>query len=310
MKTTFFRTILDLAEQKEAINLVVGDVGFGAIEPFAERFPKRFLNVGIAEQNMIGIAAGMALSGKIVFVYSIANFPTLRCFEQIRNDICYHKLNVKIVTVGGGLAYGPLGASHHATEDIAIMRTLPEMLVVAPGDTLETEMATRLITNYPGPCYLRLGRAGEPQIHQTGLAFNLGKAIKVRNGDHLTLISTGGLLETSLKAAELMALDGIQVRVLSMHTIKPLDIEAVQAAASETNAIVTVEEHSIIGGLGSAVAEVLAEYSGKSISFKRLGLPSSFSTQVGDQQYLRAIYGLTPEGIVKSLRSVLDLVIK
>src|SRR5712691_10038528 len=165
MRPAFFRALPELAAADERVNLVVGDLGFGVVEPFVERFPARFFNAGVAEQNMTGIAAGLALSGKTVFTYSIANFPTLRCLEQIRNDVCYHNANVKVVAVGGGFAYGALGMTHHATEDLAIMRALPGMVVVAPGDPLETELATRAIVSHSGPCYLRLGRAGEPKVH-------------------------------------------------------------------------------------------------------------------------------------------------
>ncbi|PYM76947.1 MAG: transketolase, partial [Candidatus Rokuibacteriota bacterium] len=182
MRAAFFKTLLDLAERDERIHLVVGDLGFGVVEPFARRFPDRFLNAGVAEQNMTGVAAGLALCGKVVFTYSIGNFSTIRCLEQIRNDICYHRADVKIVSVGGGFAYGPLGMTHHALEDLAIMRVLPGMTVVAPGDPFEVEQATRAIVGQPGPCYLRLGRAGEPRIHRPGVVFELGRAIRVREG--------------------------------------------------------------------------------------------------------------------------------
>ncbi len=308
MRTAFFRTLLDLAEQDERINLIVSDLGFGVVEPFAERFPKRFLNVGVSEQNMTGVATGMALSGKVVFTYSIANFPTLRCVEHIRNDVCYHNANVKIVAVGGGFSYGSLGMTHHATEDMAIMRALPEMVVVAPADPIETAQATRAVVSHPGPCYLRLGRAGEPNLHQQGVEFRLGKAIPVRSGSDLTLISTGGLLETALQVAERLDYDGVQARVLSMHTVKPLDTEAVLAAARETRAIVTLEEHSVIGALGGAVAEVLAESFELRVPFMRVGLPSAFSSCVGSQEYLREVYGLSEEGILRSIKPILDYV--
>lgn len=310
MRTAFFRTLMELAERDLRINLVVGDLGFGVVEPFEQRFPKQFLNAGVAEQNMTGIAAGMALSGKIVFTYSIANFPTLRCLEQIRNDVCYHHANVKVVAVGGGFAYGALGMTHHATEDLAIMRALPEMVVVAPADPLEAEQATRAIAAHPGPCYLRLGRAGEATVHRSPIAFELGKAICAREGDDMTFITCGAVLETTLHVAERLAGDGIQTRVLSMHTLKPLDTEAVMAAARQTKAIVTMEEHSIIGGLGSAVAEVLAELDGRQTLFKRIGLPSTFASQVGSQDYLRSIYGLSVDGILKSLKPILDRITK
>ncbi len=310
MKTAFFRTLLELAAEDDRIWLVVGDIGFGAVEAFAKKFPDRFLNVGVAEQNMIGISAGMALSGKIVFVYSISNFPTLRCLEQIRNDVCYHNANVNIVSVGGGFLYGALGSSHHVTEDIAIMRALPNMTVVAPGDPVETEQATRAISRQQGPCYLRLGRAGDPVIHKQGIDFRLGKAILVRAGSDITLISTGGFLALAMQTAEALGVYGFQAGVISMPTVKPLDHDAILNAARKTPAIVTLEEHSVLGGLGGAVAEVLAESSENKVLFKRLGLPSVFSSQVGDQQYLRAAYGLSKESILESVISLLGLVPK
>jgi transketolase len=307
MRTAFFNTLCDLASQQENITLVVGDLGFGVVEPFAKRFPSQYLNAGVAEQNMTGIAAGLALSGKTVFTYSIANFPTIRCLEQIRNDVCYHRANVKIVAVGGGFVYGALGMTHHATEDLAIFRALPEILVVAPGDPQETELATRAIASYPGPCYLRLGRAGEPRVHLHAVDFQLGKAIMVSDGKDLTIISTGGMLTTAVRTAELLRMHEISARVLSMHTLKPLDHEAILAAARETHAIVTLEEHSVTGGLGSAVAEVLAEMSERHVCLKRIGLPPTFSSHVGSQEYLRAMHGLDPQRILREIKPILDL---
>ncbi|HEV2177598.1 MAG TPA: transketolase C-terminal domain-containing protein [Terriglobia bacterium] len=304
MRPAFIRTLVELADSDPRINLVVGDLGFGVVEPFAAKFPSRFVNAGVAEQNMTTLAAGMALCGKVVFTYSIANFPTLRCLEQIRNDVCYHRAAVKIVSVGGGLGYGALGVSHHATEDLAVLRALPNLTVVAPGDPLEAELATRAIVDAPGPCYLRLGKSGEPRVHpaRAALDFRLGKALTVLDGHDLTLIATGTMLATAVQVAERLAGDGIQARVLSMHTVKPLDTEAVLAAARETAAVVTLEEHSIIGGLGSAVAEVLAESDGARVPFKRLGVPPSFTSLVGSQEYLKAAYGLSIEGVLNSLR--------
>jgi len=307
MRTAFIETLFALAQQDQRIVLMVGDLGFGVVTPFMEHLPGQFVNAGVSEQNMTGMAAGMALSGKIVFTYSIANFPTLRCLEQIRNDVCYHKANVKIVPVGGGMAYGALGISHHATEDIAIMRVLPHMLVVAPGDPTEARLATRALIDYNGPAYLRLGRAGEPRVYDAEPAFQLGKAITVRQGSDLTLIGTGGLLYDTVKAAEALAEEGIQARVLSMHTVKPLDTAAVLCAAEETGVIFTIEEHSIIGGLGGAVAEVLMEAERRPRHFKRIGLHDTFASLVGDQEYLRAQYGLDTAGILHTVRSVLAL---
>lgn len=310
MRTAFIETLFELAKHDDRIVLIVGDLGFTVVTPFMEQLPGQFLNAGVAEQNMTTMAAGMALCGKIAFTYSIANFPTLRCLEQIRNDVCYHHANVKVVSVGGGFAYGSMGVTHHATEDLAVMRALPEMVVVAPGDPAEARAATRAITAHPGPCFLRLGKAGEPNVHQTEIDFVLGKAIRLREGRDATLISTGGLLQTTVRAAQRLTDEGIESRVLSMHTLKPLDTEAVLAAARETRAIITIEEHSIIGGLGSAVAEVLAEAEQAKVAFKRIGLPSGFSPHVGSQEYLQERHGLTAEAISKCVAGVLQPVAK
>jgi transketolase len=309
MRGAFFQTLMELAEYDNRIYLLVGDLGFGVVEPFMRKFPNRFVNVGVAEQNLTGLATGIALTGRVVFTYSIANFPVLRCLEQIRNDACYHRANVKIVSVGGGYSYGALGMTHHATEDLAVLRALPEMTVVAPGDPVEVREATRAMVAHEGPCYLRLGRAGEPTIHKSPIDFQLGKAIQVCDGDALTLISTGALLETSLNVAKRLASKGIQVRVLSMHTVKPLDEAAVRSAARETRAIVTLEEHSVIGGLGGAVAECLAEDDDVKLPFRRIGIPSSFSPQFGSQEYLRAQAGLSEERIMESLEPLLQSVL-
>ncbi len=305
MRTAFIRALTELARQDRRITLVTGDMGFGVVEKFAEAYPDQFLNVGVAEQNMTGVAVGMALTGRIVFTYSIGNFPTLRCLEQIRNDVCYHEANVNVVTVGGGFAYGGLGISHHATEDLAVMRALPNMVVVAPGDPVETDAATRAVALGRGPSYLRLGRAGERAVHIPPLRFELGKAIVVREGGDLTLISTGGMLERAVRVAEQLEADGTRVRVLSMHTVKPLDTEAVVRAAQDTAVVVTLEEHSAIGGLGSAVAEVLAESQIPRVRFRRLALRSAFASTVGSQDYLRDAYGLSEKAILAELRGVL-----
>jgi transketolase len=299
-------TLFEMAGRDPRVCLVVGDLGYSVIEQFARTYPDQFVNSGVAEQDMIGIATGMALSGKIVFTYSIANFATLRCLEQIRNDVCYHRANVKVVAVGGGLAYGNLGISHHATEDLAILRALPEMTVVAPGDPVEADLATRAVIEHEGPVYLRLGKAGEPVVHTARPSFTLGKAIRMRQGRDLTLISTGGMLATAVKAAEALAERGVEAGVLSMHTVAPLDEDAVRSTATQSRAIVTLEEHSIIGGLGGAVAEVLAEMP-RHAPLLRIGLSPGFNPKVGDQQYLKQQQGLDLDGVLKQLEMVLDL---
>jgi transketolase len=308
VRTAFFQTLMDLADHDDRIYLLVGDLGFGVVEPFQRRFSKRFLNVGVAEQNLTGLAAGIALTGKIVFTYSIANFPILRCLEHIRNDVCYHRANVKIVSIGGGYSYGALGMTHHATEDLAILRALPEMTVVAPGDPSEVREAIRAIAAHQGPCYLRLGRAGEAVIHTSPIDFQLGKAIKVRDGNAITVISTGALLGTAVDVADTLASKGLYARVLSMHTVKPLDHEAILAAARETHAVVTLEEHSVIGGLGGAVAECLSESCEPKVLFKRLGISSTFSSHIGSQEFLRAQCGLSVDGVLSALEPLLDTV--
>lgn len=299
MRTAFIEALTELAADDPRITLVVGDLGFGVVGDFAKRFPRQYLNVGVAEQNMTGVAAGMAMAGRIVFTYSIANFPTLRCLEQIRSDICYHDTNVVVVAVGGGLAYGALGMSHHATEDIAVLRALPQMTVIAPGDPVEAKAAVEAAAAGIGPVYLRLGRAGEPLVHHKPINWRLGEALTVRSGDDVTLISTGAMLRTAIQAADTLAAEGISVGVLSMHTIKPLDTKAILTAARHTRRIVTLEEHSLSGGLGSAVAEVLCEADVRNVRFQRIGLPSEFSKHIGSQEYLQGIYGLDVESVTR-----------
>ena len=311
MRTAWIKTLTKLAAKNRDIFLIVGDLGFAVIEEFRAKFPNQFLNAGVAEQNMTGIAAGLALSGKTVCTYSIANFTTLRSLEQIRNDICYHNANVKIVSVGGGFDYYSLGPTHHATEVLAIMRTLPNMTVLAPGDPVEAKLATRAIIKHKGPCYLRLGKA--PIIHQKKPKFKIGQAITVINGNDLTLMATGGMLADAIKTADFLKQQKINARILSMHTIKPIDAQAIIKAAQETKAIFTIEDHQITGGLGSAVAEVLALNQSKAsglglsksqnpaIIFKRFGIPDIFVKDIGSQEYIKKKLGLTAHQIAKKI---------
>lgn len=305
MRTAFIKTLEELALNNKNIFLIVGDLGFGVTNDFSNSFPKQFLNSGIAEQNMTGLAAGLAMSGKIVVTYSIANFPTIRPFEQIRNDICYHEANVKIVAVGGGFCYGALGPTHFATEDLAVMRALPNIVILAPGDPWEAKAATEAMIKYKGPVYLRLGRAGEPNVHNGPIKFEIGKGILINEGTDVTVIAIGGMVYNSLKASEDLERQGISVRLISMSCLKPLDVEIILSAAKETKAIVTVEEHSIIGGLGSAVSEVLVENQ-FSIPFKRLGIPSEFPDRVGDQDWFLSKYNLDKTGIYNSVLELMN----
>jgi len=289
------------AARDPRIMLITGDLGFGVLDEYVRTFPAQFLNAGVAEQNMTGLATGMALDGRVVFTYSIANFPTLRCLEQIRNDACYHDADVKVVAVGGGFSYGPLGFSHHATEDLAILRALPNMTVVAPGDDWEAKEATRAIAERPGTCYLRLDRSSGPGTPRPDERFTIGKARVVLEGSDLTLVSTGGILSTVLRAAARLADVGVSCRVLSLHTLKPFDGEAILAAARDTGGIVTVEEHGIDGGLGSAVAETCFDAGVLPRVSARIAHRAGFSSIVGSQEYLRGIYGLDETAIFNAV---------
>jgi transketolase len=298
LRTAFIEELVRLAAEDESIWLICGDLGYSVLEPFVDRFPARYLNAGVAEQNMTGIAAGLALMGRIVFTYSIANFPSLRCLEQIRNDVCYHNLNVKIVAVGGGLAYGSHGYTHHAVEDLAIMSALPNMTVTAPADPAETRAITRMIAALPGPAYLRLGKAGEPALHSSDPEVSYGKAILMRQGHELTLISVGGMLANTLAAADKLNHAGYSVRVLSMPFVTPLDEDAIRDAIADTSVILTIEEHGP-GGLGSTVGECIAR-SGRAVTFVPLRLGRSPIKVAGTQEQLRAAHGLSSDAIARS----------
>jgi transketolase len=304
VRTTFIKTLIDVAAENDRLWLVAGDLGYSVLEAFSEKYPKRYLNAGVAEQNMTGIAAGLALSGKTAFTYSIANFPVFRCLEQVRNDICYHNLNVKIVAVGGGLAYGSAGYSHHAVEDLAVMRALPNMVVFAPADPVEADLVTRAAVAHDGPCYIRLGKAGEPVLHSTVPAFAIGRGIVVRGDGDAALISTGGMLGTVLKAADALQAKGIATRVISMPTVQPIDRRLIQELGGAVRAIMTVEEHGL-GGLGSAVAEVLAECAERP-RFRAVRLEGAPASLAGSQDVLRAEKGLSAPVIAEGLERLLS----
>lgn len=306
MRNTFVSTLCELAERDDRIWLLCGDLGYSVLEKFAARFPDRYVNVGVAEQNMTGVAAGLAMAGKVVFTYSIANFPIMRCLEQVRNDICYHRLNVKIVAVGCGLPYGTHGYTHHGVEDVAVMRALPNMTVVAPGDPIEARLATHTLVEREGPGYLRLGKGGEATVHADEPVFQIGRAIPVREGGDVTLIAAGAILAETIRAAELLAERGISAGVISMPSIAPLDVTTVLEAAARTRWIVTVEEHSVTGGLGSAVAEVLAEAPATGARLLRCGVTAG-PYSVGGQAYLRGLNQLDAAGIAQRVASVVDM---
>ena len=301
MRDTFVRTLVQLAKEDKNIELVTGDLGFGVLKPFWEQCPDQFTNAGIAEQNMTGVAAGMALTGKNVFTYSIGNFPTLRCIEQIRNDCAYHNANVKVVCIGGGFVYGSLGMSHQATEDLAILRALPDVVVLAPADLVEAEECTKALAKYDGTAYLRLGRGGEKRIHDKIENFQIGKAIKVKDGQKVAIFSTGAIFEEVTACDEMLHEYGITPAIYTFPTVKPIDKDTIEKVAKEVDLIVTCEEHNIIGGFGSAVAEVMAEMNEKKAVLMRIGLNDVYSIRVGNQKYLRAQYGIDAKSIAEKI---------
>lgn len=301
MRDTFVRTLVNLAKADKNIELVTGDLGFGVLKPFWEQCPDQFTNAGIAEQNMTSMAAGMALEGKTVFTYSIGNFPTLRCLEQIRNDCAYHNANVKVVCIGGGFVYGSLGMSHQATEDLAILRALPDVVVMAPADLVEAEECTKALAKYKGTAYLRLGRGGEKRIHEKLDNFEIGKAIKVHDGEKIAIFSTGAIFEEVTAAYDELKTQGYNPAVYTFPTVKPIDRETIEKVSCEFDLVVTVEEHNIVGGFGSAVAEVMAEMSDKKARLLRIGLNDEYSIRVGNQKYLRTQYGMDSKSIVEKV---------
>ena len=306
MRDKFIYEFIEIAKVDKNVILITSDLGFGVLDNFVEEFPAQFINAGVAEQDMTGISTGMALEGKTVFTYSICNFPTLRCLEQIRNNACYHQANVKIVAISGGFCYGSLSISHHATEDLSIMRALPNITVVAPGDIVEAAAATRAVYNTSGTCYLRLGRGGGKRVHEGDINFKIGKAIQLFDGDDIALISTGGILCNAFKARKVLNEVGLSVGLYSLHTLKPFDREIVEDIAKSVKLIVTIEEHTVIGGLGGAVSEILAQMPQPRARLQMVGLPGCFSSIVGDQEYLRKVYGMSVEGIVEKVREAFN----
>lgn len=270
---------------------------------FAKAFPQRFFNVGIAEQNLMGIGAGLAAGGKIPFVSTFAMFAAGRAFEQIRNSICYPKLNVKIAATHAGLTVGEDGASHQSIEDISLMRSVPNMTVIVPADAEETRKAVAFAAEYDGPVYIRLGRMSVPDLFTSDYQFEYGKAVQIVNGSDVTIIATGIMVGSAKQAAEQLREAGISARVLNIHTIKPIDQAAIIKAAADTGAIVTCEEHSIIGGLGSAVAEVLVENA--PVPMERIGVRDTFG-ESGTPNTLLVKYQLTADDIVAAAKKAIS----
>jgi len=298
LRTAFIDTLRELARIDDRIFLLTADMGYSVFETFRDEFPDRFLNTGIAEQNTIGIAAGLASRGKIVFVYSIIPFVTMRCFEQVRLDLAYNFMNVKLVGVGAGLTYGPLGSSHHALEDIAIMRSLPDMTVLCPGDPIETRELIKRSYEYEGPVYIRLGKNGEPKIHPDETRIEIGKSITVLKGNDLALITTSNMLETGKKWVEEWKQDGVNVSLISMPSLKPFDSSTVKNLIDKEIPIITLEEHSVIGGLGSIISQVIAT-TGKPVKFQQIGINDKFSHVIGGHEFQRKKFMLDKKPSLK-----------
>jgi transketolase len=303
MRNAFAQELTSLAAADDRVVLLMGDIGNRLFNEFKSRFPDRFYNCGVAEANMLSVAAGMALSGLRPIVYTIVPFVTTRCLEQIRVDVCYHRAPVVIVGVGGGLSYASLGATHHSCEDIAFLRVLPEMTVVCPGDAHEVRLALRGAVERAGPVYLRIGKKDEPLVHPNEPAFAIGKGLILREGKDVTLLSTGNLLPTAVAVADRLEAEKLSVRLVSMHTVKPLDELLVREVFAAGRLVVTMEEHSVLGGLGGAIAEWLAEHGPFPARLVRIGTPDSFLRETGGQVSARQRLGLDVETVAQRIRT-------
>ena len=305
MRTAFIEELCQLAENDESIWLLTADLGYSVLEKFEARFPSRYLNVGVAEQNMMGVAAGLAMSGKRVVTYSIVNFATLRCLEQIRNDVVYHCANVTIVGVGGGFAYGPQGHTHHGVEDLAIMRSLGMVDVIVPSDAVEACLAIRTALTGVGPVYVRLERAGEPRIHESEPEFARGQVVHHRDGTDLLILATGSLVGEALGAAETLSTEGINAAVWGVPWLAPFDVDAIAEAARRYPLILTAEEAGARGGLASATAEAIAVSEGTQAKLHVAAVPPEGLRAVVSQAAARQALRLDAAGLAARLREAL-----
>ncbi|MDP3789598.1 MAG: transketolase C-terminal domain-containing protein [Candidatus Omnitrophota bacterium] len=305
MRNAYLEALHELAGKDKRILALVADNGAVVYDRYRADYPDRFFNCGISEANMVSVAAGLASCGKIPFAYTIACFITMRAFEQVRNDVCLQKMNVKLVGIGAGFVYSNLGPTHQATKDIALMRVLPGMTVFSPADPLETKKVTAAAAEIKGPVYMRLATGGTPEIYKKDYEFIAGRGVMLRDGTDVAIISTGSILYDVLQAADELKLSGISARVINIHTIKPLDRKIILEAANDTRAIMTVEEHSITGGLGSAVAEVIAEDNRVPVRFKRLGLEGVFPDGYGTYQDIKEINSLSKKDIINAAKNIL-----
>jgi len=307
MRDDFVNVFLNEAKKDSSMILLTADLGFGAFDQIERELPGQYINVGVAEQNMIGVATGLCLEGYRVVAYSIGNFPTMRCLEQIRNDACYHGINLTIVGMGGGFSYGPLGMSHHTTEDVAVMRSLPEMKVFTPGTKKEAEFVSKYLFNSSGVSYLRLDKSYfEDDEILTYSDFKIDKALKYRNGNDYSIFAMGGILEEAILASDELVKDDIFCSVISFPRIKPIDGNAIKREISQTSNILTIEEHNLIGGLSSSVSEYCMLNKIYPKEFKSLGLRDQYSSIVGSQKYLRRSYDLDSKTIIKTIKNSLS----
>lgn len=304
MRNAYISTLYDLARDDKRILALVADNGAIVYDKYRKDFPEQFFNFGISEANMVSVAAGLASCGKIPFAYTISCFITMRAFEQVRNDVCLQKMNVKLVGIGAGFVYSNLGPTHHATKDIAVMRVLPNMTIFSPADPLETKKVTLAAAQIKGPVYIRLSTGGTPQIYKKDYEFKVGQGVILKDGTDVAIITTGGITYEVLKAVDELDSLGISTRLINIHTIKPIDKEVVIKAAIDTRAILTVEEHSIFGGLGSSVAEVIIENNIVPIKFKRLGLNDVFPSGYGTYDEMKETNGLSKNHIIKEIKNL------
>ncbi|HVN96738.1 MAG TPA: transketolase C-terminal domain-containing protein [Syntrophorhabdaceae bacterium] len=300
MREAFFEVIEEIASVRDDIFILTGDLGYRLFDSFRKNCPDRFFDIGVAESNMVGIAAGLALSGKIVYCYSIVPFLVMRAFEQIRVDVAYHNANVRLVGVGGGLSYGMEGFTHLGVEDFVLMRSLQNMTVVAPADEMEARQIARISSEHEGPMYIRLGKNGDDPVHKATPEMRLGKALRLREGKDVAIFAIGNMVAVGCRVLDMLKAKGVDVELINMHTVKPLDTDAVLECASVHKAIFSLEEHIVNGGLGSAIAEVLSESDYKGF-YKRIGVPERLNSAIGHSHYLRELYGLTPERIFDAM---------
>lgn len=301
MRNAFAKIIVELAEKDPSVVLLSGDIGNRLFDDFKIRCPGRFYNCGVAEANMMSLAAGMASCGLRPVVYTITPFLTYRCIEQIRDDVCYHQQRVVIVGTGSGLSYASLGTTHHSCEEMGMLRLLPGMSVLAPADSFEVEMTLRSALSHTGPVYIRIGKKGEPSVHSKAIPWQMGEVFALENGSDIAILSTGTLLKESLETAALLKEAGHSSTVLSMPTVKPLNTGVLEDAFTRHRLVVTVEEHSILGGLGGSVAEWLTDNPHIRAGLLRIGTPDAFLHRNGEQEHARHILGLTHEKMAERI---------